>query len=76
MSMLSVPSRLSTVDELKAVANRRDLSTFVEHLNAMSTDAGRGRGILASVPDMGDLLMHGADESGTLGALHPIGLRA
>ncbi len=37
---------------------------------------GRVGGVPASVPDTGDLLMHCADEPSTVGALHPVGLRA
>jgi len=54
-------SESTPVDVLKAVANRRDLTTLVEHLNAVGADVGRACCVPSSVPDTGDLLMHHAD---------------
>jgi hypothetical protein len=64
------------VDELVSVANRGYLSPLVQNLNAGSADIGRVCGVLASMADIGDLLMHWANKARTLGALHPIVLCA
>jgi hypothetical protein len=57
-----------------SVANRRDISALVEHLNAGGANGGRAGSVLASVADVDDLLMHCADEPGAFGALHQVGL--
>src|ERR1035437_881735 len=75
-SMLSVPSRLSAIDVLVAVANHRDLPAFVEHLNAGGANTVSAGSVLASVADTGYLLMHRADEPSALCTLHPVGLCA
>jgi len=58
------------------MANRRDLPTLVEHLNAGGANAVSAGGVDASVADTGDLLMHLADEPTALDTLHPVPLRA
>jgi methyl coenzyme M reductase subunit C len=68
---VAVP-KSAPVDELETVANRRDLSTLEERLNALDTNAVHVGGVLASMADMCDLLMHRADEPTTLAALNPI----
>jgi hypothetical protein len=60
------------VDVLAAVANHRDLPTFIQHLSTKGANAIRVSGVLASMTYTSNLFMHGADESGALGTLHPI----
>jgi hypothetical protein len=76
LPIAAVAPESASVDVLVAVANRPDLPALEEHLSAMSTDVGRVCRVFSSVPDCGDLLMHSAYETGTFGALHPVGLRA
>lgn len=58
------------------MADGRDLSTLIEHPNARSTNTSRVARVLATVADMGDLFMYGADESAALRALLPVGICA
>ena len=64
------------VDELVAVAYSRDLAPLVEYLNAEAADVIGVGCVLASMADIGDLLMYCANEPSTLAALHPVPLRA
>ena len=67
---------LTPVDVLIARSNRRKLSRLVEAPNAASAYIVGALGVLAGVPDGDDLIMHRADKTRALGALHPVPLRA
>ena len=64
----------TTIDVLVAVPNHRQFTPLVQHLSAGSANVVRVGGVLASVADGNWVVMHRANQSGTLCTLHPVGL--
>jgi hypothetical protein len=64
----------TAVDVLVAAPIHPHFAPLVQCLRTVSADIGRVCGVLPGVADLGDLLMHSADEPGALSTLHPIDL--
>lgn len=72
--MVRAARELTPINVLVAVPNYRDFTALEEHLRTDSANIISVGGVLASVPDMGNLFMHHANEPSTFYALHPIDL--